>query len=57
MMSFEAIKQRAEERKGGAAALQALLEKHRPDHDQLRAMPDDRILADMTRRIFYSGFV
>ncbi|MBB2833804.1 UNVERIFIED_ORG: 3-methyladenine DNA glycosylase Tag [Rhizobium esperanzae] len=57
MMSFEAIKQRAEERKGGAAALQALLEKHRPDHDRLRAMSDDRILADMTRRIFYSGFV
>ncbi|MGG7576203.1 DNA-3-methyladenine glycosylase I [Rhizobium sp. Nf11,1] len=57
MISFEAIRQRAEERKGGAAALQAMLEKHQPDHDRLRAMPDDRILADMTRRIFYSGFV
>ncbi|ARQ08679.1 DNA glycosylase protein [Rhizobium etli] len=57
MISFEAIRQCAEERKGGAAALQALLEKHRPDHDRLRAMSDDRILADMTRRIFYSGFV
>lgn len=57
MISFEAIRQRAEQRKGGAAALQALLEKHRPDHEKLRAMPDDRILADMTRRIFYSGFV
>ncbi|MHC2457174.1 3-methyladenine DNA glycosylase Tag [Rhizobium leguminosarum] len=57
MISFEAIRQRAEERKGGAAALQALLENYRPDHERLRAMPDDRILADMTRRIFYSGFV
>ncbi|MBB4288356.1 3-methyladenine DNA glycosylase Tag [Rhizobium leguminosarum] len=57
MISFEAIRQRAEQRKGGAAALQALLEKHRPDHDRLRAISDDRILADMTRRIFYSGFV
>lgn len=57
MISFEAIRQRAEERKGGAAALQAMLDKHQPDHDRLRAMPDDRILADMTRRIFYSGFV
>ncbi|UVD57214.1 DNA-3-methyladenine glycosylase I [Rhizobium sp. Pop5] len=57
MISFEAIRQRAEERKGGAAALQAMLDKHRPDHDRLRAIPDDRILADMTRRVFYSGFV
>lgn len=57
MIGFDAIRQRAEQRKGGAAALQALLENHRPDHDRLRTMPDDRILADMTRRIFYSGFV
>ncbi|WP_064693765.1 DNA-3-methyladenine glycosylase I [Rhizobium aegyptiacum] len=57
MISFEAIRQRAEERKGGAAALQALLQNHRPDPDRLRTMPDDRILADMSRRIFYSGFV
>ncbi|MGO6908612.1 3-methyladenine DNA glycosylase, partial [Rhizobium ruizarguesonis] len=28
MISFEAIRQRAEEREGGAAALQALLENH-----------------------------
>ncbi|MBB3916325.1 3-methyladenine DNA glycosylase Tag [Rhizobium pisi] len=57
MISFAVIRQRAEERKGGPAALQALLEKYRPDHDRLRAMPDDRVLADMTRRVFYSGFV
>ncbi|MGO7418451.1 3-methyladenine DNA glycosylase, partial [Rhizobium ruizarguesonis] len=46
MISFEAIRQSAEERKGGAAALQALMENHRPDHERLRAVPDDRILAD-----------
>lgn len=54
--SFDVIRQRAEERKGGAAALRAMLPPL-PDHDALRAMPDDRILSEMTRRIFYSGFV
>jgi 3-methyladenine DNA glycosylase Tag len=54
--SFDVIRRRAEERKGGAAALQAMLPSL-PDHDALRAMPDDRILSEMTRRIFYSGFV
>lgn len=54
--SFDVIRRRAEERKGGAAALKAMLPPL-PDHEALRAMPDDRILSEMTRRIFYSGFV
>ncbi len=56
MSDFETIRRRAEERKGGAAALQALLYPV-PDPDDLRRKPDDRILAEMTRRVFYSGFV
>lgn len=56
VIDFEVIRQRAEERKGGAAALQAMLPPL-ADHDKLRATTDDRILAEMTRRVFYSGFV
>ncbi|NLR99751.1 3-methyladenine DNA glycosylase [Rhizobium sp. P38BS-XIX] len=56
MGSFAEIKERAEKRKGGAAALQALMPKV-PDHDTLRALPDDRLLAEMTRYVFYAGFV
>lgn len=56
MSSFTEIKERAEKRKGGAAALQALMPKA-PDHDALRALPDDRLLAVMTRYVFYAGFV
>jgi 3-methyladenine DNA glycosylase Tag len=53
---FAAIRKRAEKRKGGAAALAALLPTA-VDNEALAQMPDDRILAEMTRRIFCSGFV
>jgi 3-methyladenine DNA glycosylase Tag len=56
LSDFDIIRQRAEQRKGGADALKAMLPAM-PDHEALRALPDDRILSQMTRRIFYSGFV
>jgi len=56
MDGFASIRQRAEMRKGGAAALAALLPAV-PDPGLLAAMPDDRVLAEMARRIFCSGFV
>ncbi|EJJ27347.1 DNA-3-methyladenine glycosylase I [Rhizobium sp. CF142] len=56
MSDFDIIRKRAEQRKGGADALKVMLPAM-PDHEALRALPDDRILSQMTRRIFYSGFV
>ncbi|HRD78119.1 MAG TPA: DNA-3-methyladenine glycosylase I [Hyphomicrobiaceae bacterium] len=55
MTSFAVILKRAEERKGGAKALAKLLPP-RPDHKALARLGDDRILAEMTKRIFCSGF-
>lgn len=54
--SFDRIRARAADRKGGEAALAALLPPV-PSLAALRAMPDDRILAEMTKRIFCAGFV
>jgi 3-methyladenine DNA glycosylase Tag len=53
---FNSILRRAEQRKGGSEALRALL---RPVADVavLTATPDDRFLAEMTRRIFCAGFI
>jgi len=56
LSDFDIIRERAEQRKGGADALKAMLPAI-PDHEALRALPDDRILSQMTKRIFYSGFV
>lgn len=56
MGSFAEIRERAEERKGGADALKALMPKL-PDHNVLRAIPDDRLLSQMARYVFYAGFV
>ncbi len=56
MGSFAGILERAEKRKGGAEALKALMPRA-PDHRALRAMPDDRLLSEMTRYVFYAGFV
>lgn len=56
MDSFDSIFQRAAERKGGAAALEALLP-HAAAAAELEARPDDRYLAEMTRCVFRSGFV
>ena len=56
MQSFAEIRARAAERKGGEAALAALLGP-RPDHAALARVPDDRVLAAMAQRIFAAGFV
>jgi len=53
--SFADLHARAAARKGGEAALEALLTDPLPAAD-LAAIPDDRWLSDMTRRIFQSGF-
>jgi 3-methyladenine DNA glycosylase Tag len=52
---FKTILARAEKRKGGASALQKLLPK-KPDPKALTKLGDDRILAEMTRRVFSAGF-
>jgi len=56
MPSFAAVRARAAERKGGDEALAALLPKINTP-TELAKLSDDRILAEMTRRIFCSGFV
>ncbi len=56
MESFASIFQRAAERKGGAAALEALLPEPASSR-ALRRRPDDRYLAEMTACVFRSGFV
>ena len=52
---FKAIRDRAEKRKGGAKALEKLLPK-KPDMKALAKVTDDRILAEMTQRVFSAGF-
>lgn len=56
MTDFAAIRARAANRKGGEAVLEGLLPAVAPQA-ALAAVPDDRILAEMTKRIFCSGFV
>jgi hypothetical protein len=51
---LEAIRAGAEERKGGAAALNRLMPK--PDPKALAAFKDDRALAEITKRVFSAGF-
>lgn len=53
--SFQPILDRAAANKGGMAALEALLPVALPP-DELRALPDSRWLAQMTRRVFQAGF-
>jgi len=55
MKTFKAIKSRAIQRKGGESALKALLTKPK-SAAALRKIPDDRWLAEMTRRVFQAGF-
>ena len=52
---FKAIRARAEKRKGGPSGLQKLL-LHEPDPKALSKLSDDRILAEMTKRVFSAGF-
>jgi 3-methyladenine DNA glycosylase Tag len=55
LLAFEEIRARAAERKGGDEALRGLMPKL-ATAEQLIALGDDRILAEMTKRIFCSGF-
>lgn len=56
MTPFAEIRARAAARKGGEAVLATLLP-HDHDPAALAALPDDRALAEMARRIFSAGFV
>jgi len=57
VQTYQAIFARAAERHGGAKALEAKLAESRPKSPaELAALPDDRWLAEMTRRIFQAGF-
>jgi 3-methyladenine DNA glycosylase Tag len=55
LTSFQTIRARAEKRKGGAEALAKLMPPA-PDPKALRKLGDDRILAEMTKRVFSAGF-
>jgi 3-methyladenine DNA glycosylase Tag len=55
MTSFRTIRARAEKRKGGPKALEQLLPS-KPDVKALAKLPDDRVLAEMTKRVFSAGF-
>jgi 3-methyladenine DNA glycosylase Tag len=54
-IAFKTIRARAEKRKGGPKALEKLLPQ-KPDMKAVAKVPDDRILAEMTRRVFSAGF-
>jgi 3-methyladenine DNA glycosylase Tag len=55
-ISFKRIRERAAKRKGGEKALASLLPKPR-DNRELAKLTDDRVLAEMARRVFCAGFV
>jgi len=55
MTSFKAIRARAEKRKGGPVALKKLLP-DAPDKKALTKLADDRVLAEITQRVFSAGF-
>ena len=55
MTSFKTIRARAEKRKGGPDALKRLLPA-KPDPQVLARVGNDRILAEMTKRVFCAGF-
>jgi 3-methyladenine DNA glycosylase Tag len=55
MTSFKTIRARAEKRKGGPAALKKLLPEE-PDKKALTKLADDRVLAELTQRVFSAGF-
>jgi 3-methyladenine DNA glycosylase Tag len=55
MTPFKTIRARAEKRKGGPKALEKLMPE-KPDLKGLAERGDDRILAEMTRRVFCAGF-
>ena len=55
MTSFKTIRARAEKRNGGPAALKKLMPDE-PDKKALTKLADDRVLAEMTQRVFSAGF-
>lgn len=55
-VSFKSIQARAAKRKGGEKTLASLLPKKR-DNKALAKLTDDRVLAEMARRVFCAGFV
>ena len=55
MISFATIRARAEKRKGGAEALAKLMPP-KPKPEALLALKDDRVLAEITKRVFSAGF-
>jgi 3-methyladenine DNA glycosylase Tag len=55
IIPFKAIRARAEKRKGGPKALEKLLPR-KPDIKRLAKLSDDRILSEMTKRVFSAGF-
>lgn len=55
MTPFSVIRARAEARKGGPEKLAALLPPA-PGYEALKRLPDDRALAEMTKRVFSAGF-
>ena len=55
MIPFKNIRARAEKRKGGLKGLAKLLPA-KPDPKALVKLPDERILAEMTKRVFCAGF-
>jgi 3-methyladenine DNA glycosylase Tag len=55
LIAFKTIRARAEKRKGGAEALARLMPP-KPDSKALSKVRDDRVLAEMTRRVFSAGF-
>jgi hypothetical protein len=52
---FKTIRARAEKRKGGAEALAKLMPP-KTDLKALSKLRDDRILSEMTKRVFSAGF-
>jgi 3-methyladenine DNA glycosylase Tag len=52
---FKTIRARAEQRKGGPQGLEKLLPR-KPDVKALAKLSDDRILSEMTKRVFSAGF-
>jgi 3-methyladenine DNA glycosylase Tag len=53
---FKTVRKLAEERKGGKAALEKLLQHRVLTPKQLAKIPDDRYLSMMTRCVFQAGF-
>jgi 3-methyladenine DNA glycosylase Tag len=55
LVFFQTIRARAEKRKGGAEALAKLMPA-KPRPEALLDLRDDRVLAEMTKRVFSAGF-